>query len=960
MSRLLCIVVVFIIGFFPGVVAQQNESEYLFRNWSTSEGLPQSHITDLCQDPFGLIWVTTFDGIAKFDGNLITTYDQTNLAGLRSAFFTDLYKDADSSIYFVSDKDLVRYNSSVFTVIPLPVRANFRSSVCVSGPDSIYVSVDDRLFFYSQNKFTEITRNSASRIINIELISSTIGVATLNGPEFISRGNHQLISTSLTPCDGIHSDGKLFYSYTRDSILCFSAKDGSRIKSDAFTLRSPLALAMAHQNQIYTFSNDTVSYLHSDGHITHITADIFLSDHHICMLDARGNFWFGSHANGLYLVKKRFIRNFTLNQGEFAETYFVTKTKGGILSGACNNLYLNNGHRMSKSARNTEAFGLCIYDYYERSPDEVYMATYGHGLILTRNGTRDTLVPPEISGYNVYCLKETSDSLLYIGTNQGADLLNLNSGVVTKISSPETFVVYQFSEYSHGTTALATDHGVLISNGKNITERFDTVSGLKSNSVRSLLYDEDGNLWIGLAKYGLAVKFGEKIVSYPNGKGYLDKNILSITADSADNFWITTNHGLQRAARKNLLDYANSATGTIAVSTFGLSDGLISPEFNSHTQSKSCIKDDQLWLPGIRSVVCVSLKDQPQPENYPLSVHLKFNGNHVRDNEELNFLNAGSPNIQLSVEFADYSGYTHRYYEYKVSEIDSVWHTVSYGTKSEIRIDRNGCFTLEVRRPGEYSPIKRKFCVTGIANPTLLNTLWTLVFLLGAAGVTLTAFVIYNARKQKLLRTENENLAIRLVALQKQINPHFIFNCLNSLQSLFIMNKRREANAYLVRFASLLRAMIDYSRKEKSTLKDEIESCENYLELETLRFDESAFEYQINVSSGVSLSTITPSFLIQPFLENSLKHGTMPGKPLIISIDVTKNNNAIKITLKDNGQGPGSSGMQRTNSSGIRITAERLATFNRLYATSISFVIMDRKTLEAANTGTQVEITIGQ
>lgn len=915
----------------------------------------------MCQDPSGFIWVTTFDGIAKFDGYLFQTFDQTNIPGLRSSFFTDLFLDKDSSIYFVSDRDLVRYHNASLTSIPLSLKANYRASVCASGSDTIYYSVDDRFYFFNGNSHTEIFHFEGEKILNIALTGNLIGVATNKGAKFISRSNHKMVTEHFVPTETVVTDLTSFYTYHSDSVISYSGSTGQVTASDRYSTQSLLTKKLAKCYPVFTRSADSLYYVNKDGVINKFTLpEKLLTDNWICFRDMRGNFWFGSHSNGLHLARKRFITNYSLGATGYSEIYFVNGTAKGIISGACNQLYSVYNKSLQLLDHADFASGLCIYDFFERNENESYYATFQHGLIVRRNNQSDTITQPVLSGRNIFCLYPANDSVLMIGSDQGADVLNMNSGTVQHVTIGSAYTVYQFSPYKNGQIAIATDNGVILVEQFKVIGAIDTSRGLKTNSVRSLYFDNDGTLWIGLAKYGLAAEYDGKIVSFPIGKGYLDKNILSITPDSYDNFWITSNHGLQRVSRIDLNHYAKGQTNTLAVSTFGTKDGLWSPEFNSHTQSKSYIAENNLWLPGLRSLVCVSLKDQPLPENYPLNVEIEFNGVIINPNNTIDYHKNGHPAFSISVSYADYSGSTNRFYEYRIPETDSVWKTVAYGDKYVIPIVQNGTYTLQVRRPGEEIPFTQQIKVTGITNTRLLNILWIMVFLLGAAGVTLTAVIIYTSRKQKRLQTENENLGIRLVALQKQINPHFIFNCLNSLQSLFIMNKRREANAYLVRFASLLRAMIDYSRKEKSTLKDEIESCENYLELENLRFDESTFEYQINVSSDVPLSTITPSFLIQPFLENSLKHGTMPGKPLIISIDVSRKYNSIKIILKDNGQGPGSTGMQRTNSSGIRITAERLATFNKLYTTNISFVIMDRKTLDAGSTGTQVEITIGQ
>jgi len=115
----------------------------------------------------------------------------------------------------------------------------------------------------------------------------------------------------------------------------------------------------------------------------------------------------------------------------------------------------------------------------------------------------------------------------------------------------------------------------------------------------------------------------------------------------------------------------------------------------------------------------------------------------------------------------------------------------------------------------------------------------------------------------------------QLIALKAQMNPHFIFNALNSIQEIILLNDKKQANLYLGKFADLMRIILEQSNKDLIPLDDEIKSLQLYLELEALRF-ETNFQYQLNVEGILNTNHIRiPSMLIQPYVENAIKHGLL-------------------------------------------------------------------------------------
>lgn len=203
-------------------------------------------------------------------------------------------------------------------------------------------------------------------------------------------------------------------------------------------------------------------------------------------------------------------------------------------------------------------------------------------------------------------------------------------------------------------------------------------------------------------------------------------------------------------------------------------------------------------------------------------------------------------------------------------------------------------------------------------------------------GVLITAFfgailfvLLFILQKRKAANelAKKAKLQLELQAIHAQLNPHFVFNALSSIQGLINKNDIAGANSYLGDFAGLLRKSLSSNNREQTPLAEEINTLETYLKLEQLRFN---FSYKINISSEVNIyETELPSLLLQPLIENSIKHGisALKEKGEII-LDVARNANDMHIVLTDNGKGFDSK--SGTNGLGMKLTADRIKLLNQM------------------------------
>ncbi len=220
--------------------------------------------------------------------------------------------------------------------------------------------------------------------------------------------------------------------------------------------------------------------------------------------------------------------------------------------------------------------------------------------------------------------------------------------------------------------------------------------------------------------------------------------------------------------------------------------------------------------------------------------------------------------------------------------------------------------------------------------------------------------------KQVASEFEHKIAETEMIALRAQMNPHFIFNCLNSIKLYTLENDSLTASEYLTKFSQLIRLVLENSRSEKVTLQKELETLKLYIELEAMRFKDKV-KYKINVLPHIDQQYIEiPPLLLQPYVENAIWHGLMH-KPEggNISIDISQPTEyLLHIEISDDGIGREmarahkSKSATRQKSFGLKMTSERLDAINHIYQTKTEVKIVDLTDSDGSATGTKIIIEI--
>jgi tetratricopeptide (TPR) repeat protein len=252
-----------------------------------------------------------------------------------------------------------------------------------------------------------------------------------------------------------------------------------------------------------------------------------------------------------------------------------------------------------------------------------------------------------------------------------------------------------------------------------------------------------------------------------------------------------------------------------------------------------------------------------------------------------------------------------------------------------------------------------------VSNQRLLIYGYTGLFVLSIAiGILLFSRSRINA-KRRISEMNHKIAEVTQANLRQQMNPHFIFNTLNSIQYYMYQHDKLATNNYLTKFSSLMRKVLENSQHTSIPLRDELEALNLYLELEMIRFKDK-FDYEIKVDDEIdTLLYKVPTMLIQPYVENSISHGLMPseGKGLV-KINLKLENEYISCTIEDNGIGRDAAMEKKRksennhNSLGTQIVTSRLDLVNALYGTSLKTIYTDLKSPDGEPEGTRVEIQI--
>jgi hypothetical protein len=455
---------------------------------------------------------------------------------------------------------------------------------------------------------------------------------------------------------------------------------------------------------------------------------------------------------------------------------------------------------------------------------------------------------------------------------------------------------------------------------------------------------------------------------------FLNNNVVySILAENDSSFWISTNAGLSNIQWNEsvLLKKANPQ-----IRNFDESNGLQSNEFNTGAYTK--LRDGRFVFGGLNGVNVFHPSEISNNPEVPVVYINEFKvfENPLQTKEDICFLDKVDlrhfeNSISLSFSTLGFSLPGKIKYQYKLEGYDKEWiNTTDRNYVSYTNLN-SGKYEFQVRcanADGIWSDDYTRLQIT-IATP-FYKTWWFIL-----ASVLLVVQLIYMIYKNKInqirekeairIQYTKELAEVEMKALRAQINPHFLFNSLNSINNFILRNDTKLASRYLVKFSQLVRNILNNSSATFINLEEELQTIELYMIIEGMRFS-NQFSYQIVLSPEIQPGSIRiPSLLLQPYVENAIWHGLLhkDGEKNIV-ISVKRNDQQyICIEIEDNGVGREKarqleSKTKKHKSFGMALGESRLRLMNLGSTPQSSVEVVDLHNVDGEATGTKIIITL--
>jgi ligand-binding sensor domain-containing protein/anti-sigma regulatory factor (Ser/Thr protein kinase) len=881
--------------------------------YSTKDGLPSNSIYKSILDNHGFLWIATDNGVAKFDGKNFKTY--ATAQGLPDNDITDIFIDSSNRIWVTPFRRSAAYynpvndrfeNEDTDTELKKVELGNTnRGSVLQFGGMAFCNNLRD-FFIYKNGKVT--------------IYKGLLNVLKSYSPEKIVEyrpGNYLIISAdSIRVFNGksfsksFPLDKTFFYSEYFNNTLYIAT--GNKIRKYSVANDGNISLIL---EKILPFNMRIFCKSGKDFAVTTLNRTTYPIDTLTLELknpldynvavrsvleDKNGSIWISTIDRGLGKMQQKRISSFTITDKALNEEItqnfnsLAVVNKKILVGNNYGEVLIYDGvydikRRSLSTEKNMDGVVRKILDMNDR----VFIACQtGSFMIDKKNWSIQKRFegPKNASSKSALLL---NDSVLLLGNHSAAQLYNVKTEKV-------------IAQRVKRVTALGLNHSKTIYIGSNDgLYRWDKDSlfyfgknyKALSYRVNTIFNTADDLLWVGLGSDSLLVLKDDILIqSIALGDIIPGSVCKSLCSNKPGVIWLGTNKGLNKIQYrfKNLnLEIYNTF--------FGLADGLIGEQVND-----IAIYNDTVYAAttgGISYLPANLLLPVSNITTFITRVLIQGRDTLVLKEYTLPY---DKKNISIYFSGADLTGY-YPLFEYRTNEGN--WIKTD---KNNIELSlASGKYKIEIRglkRDGTAS------AQSEIISVYVKTPFWKNGFFLAILAVVLfiLGFIILENRNRQKRKAEVEKVItekklteLEMQALKAQINPHFVFNCLNSIKGFIFDRDYLQADKYLDKFSDLMRSTIDNSDAAIISLQNEISYLDNYLQLEKLRFEDK-FSYGIEVAEDINREQVfVPAMLLQPYVENAIRHGMrfLENKKGRININVFKENNFLVCEIDDNGIG---------------------------------------------------------
>ncbi|WP_246124711.1 sensor histidine kinase [Algibacter pacificus] len=932
--------------------------------------LPDIEFYDVLEDQQLYIWLAADKGLFRYNGRdyksfshpeqksnslFQLTLDKENRVWCNNIYGQLFYAENDSLKLFYDASKLVKGQLAPYEITENYIRlftvngiydidkttkkvSKIFEGTCISNTNnkqinySFVINTEEDLKHHRIYKFDNNKPSKLFEITNTKIIDSP-KLFAFNDTVFFT---HKSIN------------GNIIYSINKVNDVITKLKTPSKLQNE-------IIYGLLNLNDLYWFLTNSGVFIYKFEQETFTFKEQLFSKESVTdiQVDFNNNYWFTTLDNGVFVSPNLHIRHTNLDFTDAKITTSVGLNNNNFVLGTNNGkLLFYNENQLIKTLQlpGKKIIGKLFYD--DINAQLIVSINAPESFMVDLKTYKITDVQNRFSVAKTF--SKINDSTLFYG--------NYRQSIIYKnpFNKPEKQIIKD----SRVKESAVLDNQLFVSYidkfYKYNTSSFSSEEILyKSNSLLvNAITKSDRAIWLATQHNGL-LKFENNNLSKPEIQ--LPKQLHINNIHFNEGFlWISTDSGLYQyqIKSKNIKSLSTQDGLNTAINDFlVLQDKIIvtlPKAFYTLPKHDGLFKAFKTAKVKIETVRINDRDTLVQPYyNLPYNfnkIGITFNSNGFQSNRHVN-------------------------YQYRVKQIDTSWQNIPLNTHFvNFNSLASGTYTFELKAKN----ISAKNSVFAV--PTtfeIAKPFWETYWFYGL--VLLTIFgLIWLYFKWRLQQKEAQRIAeidkilidkkitnLRLENLRSQMNPHFIFNALNSIQDYIVSNEKELASSYLVKFSRLIRMYLDYSQQNEITLEEELKALKLYLELEKVRFEEE-LEYNITIDEQLNTKQIkVPSLFIQPYVENALKHGLLhklTNRQLKVEAKIIQQHK-LQITVEDNGIGRAQSEKlkrpnQQHNPFATKANEERVHLYKNKLKRDITIAIEDLYNETLTASGTKVVITM--
>ena len=962
--------------FIQETIAQSALSVHL----TEKEGLPDKEFYDILEDDNGLIWLAADKGLYSYNGKEYTLHTHPEQIG-SSVFW--LTKDEDNTIWFTNLANQVFYVKNGKIEFFLNLKDHFNGLLITMS-----LSKNSIIFSYTRKIITcdkTTGRFISNQIVNDITTGTEIKDTKNDTVQFIDRDGYILsigkslklkksvdsyVSLDLKKISGrgfFNKLGKHYitsYNNIENSHFIHIVSENSRHK---ITTQLPID-ARIHKidvinNKLFYATSKGVFICSVNNHELVVEQHLLPNIEVTCSIrDHNKNYWFTTLYEGIYVMPNLNLKTeFKVPSHNVIRRMYLGEPNELFLVGKHREIYcldVNSG-QLHPILLNDTAYLKYLF-YHQKSGHYFFKLTDRFDEVQRHSNTFSLIKAHVFPVFKDHYFVNNDTLLFATGSNYGA--MTINDSIETPFRKTLRSFSCHYNAENKG-SYFGTMQGLFLYeeqwNKKEIRHNNETIY------IKDLVTLADGSLWALSFKKGLYKINHDKIEKHYSTNNGLLSNTNGFIAAHGSTLWIAGEMGLQQ------LD-----TETASFKNLTKKDGIPSYDFTGMQ-----IINNKVYVSTVEqlfSFQTATIFDRQLPlKPTPYFTGVTIDSESQKLDQRLN-LPHDNRSIEISFNTNGFRSHETIGYEYRLldgSKRLTPWQQENSKSNSAIYNKlAQGNYTFQLRAiDGKNTSdiLSLRFKVKGI-----FYKQWWFYSIITFIAIFISYRYFENKNKQLKERQQLivasqkkdlENVHLKLESLRSQMNPHFIFNALNSIQDYIISNERKLARTYLIKFSRLIRMYLEHSQQDLITLHEELTALHLYLELEKDRFEDS-FTYTVTIPEGIQTNQIKlPTFLVQPYVENAIKHGLLHKKDnrkLSVSFTINQTSDRLEITIDDNGIGRSASEIInnkkifKPKSFSSNANRNRIALLNKTRKAPIHIVIDDIKDQAQNILGTTVTIQI--